>query len=417
MENERMFLEDKIWGGLTFTEDLVNEKTGETRMKVWGVVQEADVLNKNKRVYPYEVLNIAKEGLKARAKEGKVFGEVDHPVLDGKLKEVSHRVTDVWWDKENPKKLMAEFLVLNTPSGQIIKEIIRSGGKPGFSSRGNGKALPADWEGEKAEKIEPGFEINSFDFVIDPSVSGAQITKIMESAKAQSSTIMEEKMDKEEKKLTLESLKQEHPDLVQQIIDETKATLTAQFDEQKQKIDERVVTLERELGEKDAELETHLVSVAAIIDVLKEKGYLVVPKTEQTDKKVDVSAFESKINELTGAKTQLEEELKTTKEKLTVFEAEKKTLEIANAINEITSSHKFGKLLKAKLEEANLQSKEAVTEAFENYKTLVEAITSDESSVLTGKGRQKEEVDSNKLTESELQKAVRARAGLHTIKE
>lgn len=173
---------EHFFNGVDFTE-VEDQKTGTVRMKVLGVVQEADVINSNKRIYSREVLEDAVDNLIPLVKARKVFGEVDHPLIRGSLKDTSHLVTNLWWSEEKGKQnqLIAEFTVLNTENGVAIKEILRAGGRPGFSSRGQGKSthIKIDGKGD-VEKIEPGFRFDSFDFVINPSVKSAQIQKIIE---------------------------------------------------------------------------------------------------------------------------------------------------------------------------------------------------------------------------------------------
>lgn len=126
------YLEDRF----TFTEAL-DEADEETRMKVRAVCQQADVVNKNQRLYPREVMDKALKSFKKKLGK-RAFGEVDHPSLKARLSDTSHIMTALDWDSEDGSKLVGEFLILNTPSGKALREIIRAGGRPGVSSRGKG---------------------------------------------------------------------------------------------------------------------------------------------------------------------------------------------------------------------------------------------------------------------------------------
>jgi len=179
-------IQEQFWYDLTYEEEIINEATGETRMKIHGVVQEADSVNRNKRMYPRDVLDEAVNALLPKIRKGQVFGEADHPDFRGSLKLTSHLVSDLWWseDKGKQNQLMGEMLVLNTPSGNILKEIVRAGGRPGFSSRGRGDSEKVKVPGHgEVDKILKGFRLESFDFVIDPSVKSAEIIKIIEDFK------------------------------------------------------------------------------------------------------------------------------------------------------------------------------------------------------------------------------------------
>ena len=64
-----------------------------------GKFQEADAVNKNKRLYPKSILENNTKRLLNTIKEGGLVGELDHPT-DSIIhfKEASHKVTKLWWD-------------------------------------------------------------------------------------------------------------------------------------------------------------------------------------------------------------------------------------------------------------------------------------------------------------------------------
>jgi hypothetical protein len=95
------------------------------------------------------------------------LGELDHPddsVVN--LKNASHMVTGIWWDG---KDVMGKCKVLNTPSGQILKSLVESGVKLGISSRGLGSVH----EENGNTIVENDFQLICFDFVSEPSTTGA----------------------------------------------------------------------------------------------------------------------------------------------------------------------------------------------------------------------------------------------------
>ena len=100
-------------------------------------------------------------------KERRALGELDHPddsVVN--LKNASHMVTDVWWDG---KDVLGKVQILNTPSGQVLKELINAGVKLGISSRGLGSVH----ESQGQTIVEDDFQLICFDFVSEPSTTGA----------------------------------------------------------------------------------------------------------------------------------------------------------------------------------------------------------------------------------------------------
>ena len=132
-----------------------------------GVIQAADHLNGNGRVYPRRVLEKEIENYKKLCKERRSVGELDHPddsVVN--LKNVSHVILDVWWDRD---KVMGKIEVLDTPSGQILKSLVESGIKLGISSRGLGSVHQESGR----TVVEDDFQLICFDIVQEPSTGNA----------------------------------------------------------------------------------------------------------------------------------------------------------------------------------------------------------------------------------------------------
>jgi len=132
-----------------------------------GVMQKADALNGNGRVYPLGVLQKEVKNYQKLVKEKRALGELDHPdesVIN--LRNASHLVTKLWWDGDN---VMGKVQVLNTPSGNILKGLIESGVKLGISSRGLGST--EDRNGKTY--VNDDFQLICFDFVSEPSTPGA----------------------------------------------------------------------------------------------------------------------------------------------------------------------------------------------------------------------------------------------------
>ena len=132
-----------------------------------GIIQAAESLNGNKRVYPRRVLEREVKNYKKLCKERRSLGELDHPddsVVN--LKNVSHLVTDVWWDGDN---VMGKVEVLDTPSGKILQSLIGSGVSCGISSRGLGSVR----EERGRTMVEDDYQLICFDIVQEPSTPGA----------------------------------------------------------------------------------------------------------------------------------------------------------------------------------------------------------------------------------------------------
>jgi hypothetical protein len=65
---------------------------------------------------------------------------------------------------------MGKIELLNTPAGNIVKEIVKAGHTIGISSRGTGSVNQTN-EGQL--EVQPDFELVCWDFVSNPSTHGA----------------------------------------------------------------------------------------------------------------------------------------------------------------------------------------------------------------------------------------------------
>ena len=160
----------------------INESLTENNGKliVSGVLQRADAKNQNERVYPKDLLmREAKKYAGTFIKERRALGELDHPdssVVN--LNNVSHNILDMNWAGND---LVGRVEVLGTPSGNILKELFKSGIRLGISSRGMGSVKEVMREGSQTLEVQPDFELVAFDFVSNPSTHGAFLSPVNES--------------------------------------------------------------------------------------------------------------------------------------------------------------------------------------------------------------------------------------------
>ena len=132
-----------------------------------GVMQRSDAINGNGRIYPHSILEREMNNYKRLVQERRALGELDHPeqsVIN--LRNVSHLVTELWW---NGKDVMGKIQVLNTPSGQVLRELVNANVKIGISSRGTGSIR----ESREGTIVEDDFNLICFDIVSEPSTQGA----------------------------------------------------------------------------------------------------------------------------------------------------------------------------------------------------------------------------------------------------
>ena len=155
---------------------LTEEKNGKKDYKIKGVFMQADIKNRNGRIYPGETL--AKE-VRRYSKEfiekKRAFGELGHP--DGptvNLERVSHMITSL---KPEGKNFIGEAKVMDTPYGKIVKNLIDEGAVLGVSSRGMGSIQQ---QGGRNMVGKDFYLATAADIVADPSAPDAFVEGIME---------------------------------------------------------------------------------------------------------------------------------------------------------------------------------------------------------------------------------------------
>lgn len=152
----------------------LNESTdsGLTRFK--GKFQEAEAVNKNKRIYPFAVLEQNVKALAPMIESRGLVGELDHPT-DSIIhfEKCSHVITKLWWEGNC---LMGEGEILNTPHGRILKSLLNDGVRIGISSRGVGNGRN-DENGTLV--IGESYKLITFDAVADPSTYSAFQEKVV----------------------------------------------------------------------------------------------------------------------------------------------------------------------------------------------------------------------------------------------
>ena len=157
-------------------EYICEEKDGNRDYKIKGIFMQADVKNRNGRVYPMEVLQKEVNRYnKEYINEKRAFGELGHP--DGptvNLERASHMITSL---KPDGKNFIGEAKILKTPMGEIVKSLMDEGAKLGVSSRGMGSLDQRNG----ANYVRNDFYLaTAADIVADPSAPNAFVEGIME---------------------------------------------------------------------------------------------------------------------------------------------------------------------------------------------------------------------------------------------
>lgn len=141
------------------------------------VLQRANAKNQNGRIYPKEILmreaSIFKKNF---VDQRRAVGELDHPespVVN--LKNVCCNVVGLWTDGDDVR---GDIEILTTPTGNIVRELIKNNIRLGVSSRGMGSVRQMD---ESTVEVREDFSLICFDIVSNPSTIGAFINESVNS--------------------------------------------------------------------------------------------------------------------------------------------------------------------------------------------------------------------------------------------
>ena len=155
---------------------ITEEKNGKKLLYIEGVFLQSELKNRNGRMYPFSVLDReVKRYNEEYIKSKRALGELGHP--DGptiNLDRVSHRITDLRAEGNN---FIGKAQILDTPMGNIAKNLLDEGVQLGVSSRGMGSIEKV----EDCNVVADDFMLTTAaDIVADPSAPDAFVNGIME---------------------------------------------------------------------------------------------------------------------------------------------------------------------------------------------------------------------------------------------
>ena len=151
-------------------------KGDDKKLYIEGVFLQAELKNRNGRVYPFKVLeNEVGRYNEEYVKTKRALGELGHP--DGptvNLDRVSHRITSL---KSEGNNFIGKAQIMNTPMGNIAKSLLEDGVQLGVSSRGMGSI---DRREDMGVVMDDFMLATAADIVADPSAPDAFVNGIME---------------------------------------------------------------------------------------------------------------------------------------------------------------------------------------------------------------------------------------------
>jgi hypothetical protein len=144
-----------------------------------GIFAEAELKNRNNRLYPKAVMeNAVRKYVDDYVSKKRAISELSHPENRPMPKPefASHLITDL---KMEGTTVYGKAKVLNTPQGQILRGLLEGGVQMGVSTRALGSLKEAR-DGTKI--VEADLQLFAIDAVSDPSSINAWVDAINESA-------------------------------------------------------------------------------------------------------------------------------------------------------------------------------------------------------------------------------------------
>ncbi len=155
----------------------LEETTGKKTFHIEGIFLQSNITNRNRRIYPEHVLE--KEVfryIKENVEKNRAYGELGHP--DGpniNLERVSHMIKSI---RKEGSNFIGKAKILETPYGQIVRNLLSEGACIGVSSRGMGTVKPNK---QGIMEVQDDFHLaTAADIVADPSAPNAFVRGIME---------------------------------------------------------------------------------------------------------------------------------------------------------------------------------------------------------------------------------------------
>lgn len=184
------------------------KENGKREHFIEGIFLQADIQNRNGRIYPFEVMEKeVNRYVNEVVKANRAYGELGHPSGPSiNLDRVSHIIVEI---KKDGKNFRGKAKLTETPMGNIAKGLLESGANLGVSSRGMGSLK----ESNGVMIVQSDYKIaTAADIVADPSAPNAFVKGIMENVEwiydPVKGTWMEEKLHESKKRINKMSLRQ-----------------------------------------------------------------------------------------------------------------------------------------------------------------------------------------------------------------
>jgi hypothetical protein len=151
------------------------DEKGNKKYTIEGIFAQANVKNRNGRVYPKPIMEKALgKYVTEQVSKGRAVGELNHPAGPTvNLDKVSHKIESLKFEGND---VVGKATILDTPMGNIVKGLLDGGVGLGVSTRGMGSLK----NNNGVMEVQGDFMLNAIDIVQDPSAPSAFVNGVME---------------------------------------------------------------------------------------------------------------------------------------------------------------------------------------------------------------------------------------------
>lgn len=148
---------------------------GKKTYAIEGIFAQANVKNRNGRVYPKPIMEKAVgKYVNEQVSKGRAVGELNHPAGPTvNLDKVSHKIEKLQFEGND---VVGKATILDTPMGEIVKGLLDGKVGLGVSTRGMGSLK----NNNGVMEVQGDFMLNAVDIVQDPSAPSAFVNGVME---------------------------------------------------------------------------------------------------------------------------------------------------------------------------------------------------------------------------------------------
>lgn len=165
----------------------IREEKESKNLYIMGIFSSAEAKNRNGRYYPKSLLEREMDKLMESIKQNTCVGQLSHPETpETDLEKAAILIEELKW-KDND--IMGKAKVLSTPSGAVLKSLIKDNVRVGVSSRGLGTV------NEQDGKVNDDFQLLTWDIVSTPSNYGSWVNGIYEGKTFESTDVKQPNSD------------------------------------------------------------------------------------------------------------------------------------------------------------------------------------------------------------------------------